>query len=313
MNILLVVDGLQNSVRAADMLKMLDLKLSTNVTILTIIPAVKFLGGVSLDGISNTKSLQMLREEQQKKATELLQPIYAKLQTGKLNLETLVRWGNPAETILDEAHNRNVSLIILGAKGFTDSANFHLGSTALKVMKYARASVLIVRDKIAPDHQESAKKKKEYLKRILLAVDGSKYSDILSHYLLELPLPRPTDVIIITALQSHLEAWLKSPTLDLQANQEILAGLQTAEESEARKIILKVAKQFHKKGYSTASIVARGGASESILAAAKEYDADIIAVGSKGLTGIESFLLGSVAERVARHVECSVLICRETN
>ena len=98
--------------------------------------------------------------------------------------------------------------------------------------------------------------------------------------------------------------------LDFQTNQELLARLQSAEESAAHKITIKSEKQFQAKGYKAASIVLRGGAAESILAAAKEYQPDIIALGSKGLSGIEFLLLGSVAERVARYVKCSVLIGR---
>ena len=55
----------------------------------------------------------------------------------------------------------------------------------------------------------------------------------------------------------------------------------------------------------------RGGAAECILAAAREYKPDIIALGSRGLTGIKSLLLGSVAERVTRYANCSVLIGRD--
>jgi nucleotide-binding universal stress UspA family protein len=57
-------------------------------------------------------------------------------------------------------------------------------------------------------------------------------------------------------------------------------------------------------------MVVRGEAAGAILAAAKKYNPDIIALGSPGLTGIESILLGSVAERVARYASCSVLIGR---
>jgi len=69
-------------------------------------------------------------------------------------------------------------------------------------------------------------------------------------------------------------------------------------------------KQLQAKGYKTASVVIRGGAAESILAAAKEYKPDITALGSRGLSGIEPILLGSVAERVVRYADCSVLIGR---
>ena len=46
------------------------------------------------------------------------------------------------------------------------------------------------------------------------------------------------------------------------------------------------------------------------MKAAEEHNPDIIALGSRGLTAIESFLMGSVAERVARYANCSVLIGR---
>ena len=40
------------------------------------------------------------------------------------------------------------------------------------------------------------------------------------------------------------------------------------------------------------------------------HNPDIIALGSKGLTAIESFIMSGVAERVARYADCSVLIGR---
>jgi nucleotide-binding universal stress UspA family protein len=181
-------------------------------------------------------------------------------------------------------------------------------------MKYTKASVLLVRPRSAAVSQKSRRKSKPAIvSRVLLATDGSKFSDMVGQFLLELPLPRSTETIILTALQSHLEAWIRTPTLDLRTNQELLAKLQAVEEAEARKITLRVQKQFRESGYRTASVVVRGGASECILAAVEEYHPDIVAVGSKGLTGLESFLLGSVAERVARRADCSVLIGRIIN
>jgi len=133
---------------------------------------------------------------------------------------------------------------------------------------------------------------------------------VVTEFLIDLPLPRQSQVILVTALQSHVAALVKMPTLDLETNQELLASLQAAEERQARGIIAKSEEQFHKKGYKTVSEVIRGGAAESILKAAKDYNPDIIVLGSRSLTGIESLLLGSVAERVARYADCSVLIAR---
>lgn len=202
-------------------------------------------------------------------------------------------------------------MIVMGAKGLTDPLAFRLGSVAQTVMKYARASVLLVRQKPASINRAiTARTETTAINRVLLAVDGSKCSDTVTRFLVELPLLRRCEVIVMTALQSHLMAWMKTPTLAFQTNQELLARLQTTEEAEARKITAKAEKQFQTKGYKTASVVIRGGAGESILAAAKEYKPDIIALGSRGLSGIESLLLGSVAERVARYADGSVLVGR---
>jgi nucleotide-binding universal stress UspA family protein len=226
----------------------------------------------------------------------------------------MVQWGDPAKIILNTARESGASLVVMGAKGLTDSPQFLLGSVAQKVMKYAKASVLLVRDKPAAMTLASGTKSKTAaINRVLLATDGSKYSDMVIQFLLSLPLPRHSQVVVITALQSYLAAWMKMPTFDLQTNQELLANLQASEESEARKILTRVEEQFQARKYKTASVVMRGGAAESILKAAKVHEPDIIALGGRGLTPVKALLLGSVAERVARYANCSVLIGRAHN
>jgi len=49
-----------------------------------------------------------------------------------------------------------------------------------------------------------------------------------------------------------------------------------------------------------------------LLEAAKDFDADLIVVGSKGLTSDAHFILGSVASSVAHHAPCDVLVAHTT-
>jgi nucleotide-binding universal stress UspA family protein len=307
MRILLVVDGSSYSDVATKMLGAFRLPPRTEVTALTVVPEHTFLGGVTLGKLRATSAL---REAQQQKALGLLQDPVQALSAMQLKADSLVRWGNPADQILKAAAESAASLIVMGAKGLTDPLAFRLGSVAQTVMKYAKASVLLVRETTAIATRETPPGKKTGTNRLLLATDGSKYSEAVTQFLIDLPPPRQCEVIVLTALQSHLAALVKTPTLELETNQELLARLQAAEEGEARKITTRAEKQLKAKGYKTASVVVRGGAAESILAATKEYSPDIIALGSRGLTGIESLLLGSVAERVARYANCSVLIGR---
>ena len=305
MKILLVVDGSAYSQMATSMVWTLRLPHNTVVTVMTVVPEHTFLGGITL---SKLKGTQAKKEAQQQRALELLQHSVRALGGTRLRVESIVRWGDPADEVLKEADESKDSLVIMGARGLTDPLSFRLGSVAQTVMKHAKASVLLVRETSATTRV--ATPKRAGISRVLLATDGSQYSDAVTQFLLDLPLPRQCEIIVITALQSHLAALIKTPTLDFQTNQELLAELQAAEENAARKLTAKSEKRLQENGYKTTSLVIRGGAAESILTAAKEYKPDIIALGSRGLTGIESLLLGSVAERVARYANCSVLIGR---
>ncbi|HSP03403.1 MAG TPA: universal stress protein [Acidimicrobiales bacterium] len=51
-----------------------------------------------------------------------------------------------------------------------------------------------------------------------------------------------------------------------------------------------------------------GDPADELLEAADTFDADLIVVGSVGLTGSSRFLLGSVASSVLHHAPCDVLV-----
>jgi nucleotide-binding universal stress UspA family protein len=54
-----------------------------------------------------------------------------------------------------------------------------------------------------------------------------------------------------------------------------------------------------------------GDPASEILAAAVASNADLIVIGTHGITGLKRLLLGSVARNVLHHATCSVLVVRE--
>ncbi len=52
----------------------------------------------------------------------------------------------------------------------------------------------------------------------------------------------------------------------------------------------------------------QGAPAVEILRLADENDAEVIVIGTRGRTGIEKLLLGSVAERVVRKATCAVMV-----
>jgi nucleotide-binding universal stress UspA family protein len=55
-----------------------------------------------------------------------------------------------------------------------------------------------------------------------------------------------------------------------------------------------------------------GNPGRTICNLAQTWSADLILVGSRGLTGVKEMFLGSVSNYVTHHAPCSVLIVRET-
>jgi nucleotide-binding universal stress UspA family protein len=60
-------------------------------------------------------------------------------------------------------------------------------------------------------------------------------------------------------------------------------------------------------GIEVSSDLRLGLPSQAILEAAREDGADLLVIGTRGLTGVSHLLLGSTAERVVQHADCPVL------
>jgi universal stress protein A len=82
------------------------------------------------------------------------------------------------------------------------------------------------------------------------------------------------------------------------------------EKQPARALVERIAAELRGAGFAAQASVRIGDAAKTILGQSTEWGADLIAVGSHGQRSIHDFLLGSVAESVARRAECSVVIVR---
>ncbi len=72
--------------------------------------------------------------------------------------------------------------------------------------------------------------------------------------------------------------------------------------------LLKEIEKTFGNGSKTTFLSVLDTASHGILQQAEEWNADLIVIGTHGRTGINHFLMGSVAEHVARKSACPVLI-----
>lgn len=299
MKIIVAIDGSPYSNMVVSTLKALKLSPINEVITLNIIPEYTFLGGLNIQHLINKHIKTPTLEAQKNAALELLQKPTLMLQEAGINVTTSVTYGKPAEQIMKFSHDNKADLIMIGAKGTHKSSKFQLGSVTQKVMRHADTSVLLVK--------ETTKK----IRSVFIATDGSEYSDDVANFLIDLPIPKQTGVVLGTGLESHIASLVKMPTLDIATNKKIIKELRQAEEKQAYDLITEMKNKFHVKGYHTESMILRGDPAEEILKYSQTIYPDLIAVGAKGLGGIENFQLGSVARRVARFSRYSVLIVRK--
>jgi len=76
--------------------------------------------------------------------------------------------------------------------------------------------------------------------------------------------------------------------------------------ASAERLLAEVLKKVDTSGVALSSRVLRGAPATALIAAAK--DADLLVIGRRGHGGFMGLLLGSVAQQVAHHAPCPVVL-----
>ena len=145
--------------------------------------------------------------------------------------------------------------------------------------------------------------------KILLAVDGSGYSEAAIEEVIKRPWPPQSEVKIVTAIETPmmvgmgLEPWPANYFDDLQRSAREAAEAVIA--SALRKL-----KEASEKTLKISHEIIGGPPSQVIVEAAESWGADLIVMGSRGLGAWNRLLLGSVSSAVVHHAKCSVEIVR---
>ncbi len=139
--------------------------------------------------------------------------------------------------------------------------------------------------------------------RILVAVDDSEFSaDVLRAVIAQFP-NQSAEVCVIHVLQP----------ITPEPPPQMAAGYAPEledEKQQARKLVDDCAGELTKAGFKVEGRVEIGEVREQIIDVAEEWRADLIVLGSHGHSNVRRFLMGSVAESVARNAKCSVEIVR---
>ncbi len=137
-------------------------------------------------------------------------------------------------------------------------------------------------------------------KKILVAVDGSEYSDLVVDEAIEFVKVVDGTIILVYCHK-------KFPSSMAQPYQEDVISHIV---SEAEKVVNPFLKKIKAAAVSVEDRIMEEPAGSAISDIARIEKCDLIIMGSRGLTNLASLIVGSVTNRVLQTAPCSVLVVR---
>lgn len=143
-------------------------------------------------------------------------------------------------------------------------------------------------------------------KKILVPVDGSEGSWRALNTAVEIGSRFGSELAIINVIQPYNNAALLAVPLDhatiTQGNNEL--------EKIGDKVLEMAQERLESYPGKTEFSLEVGHPSERIIALSKKCNCDAIVIGSRGLSGIAEFFLGSVSSKVSQYASVPVLIVK---
>jgi nucleotide-binding universal stress UspA family protein len=243
------------------------------------------------------KSASELDEQVKAQSHKILEEAAKELRPLCNSISLQVSSGNPAQVINATAQKEQCELIVINSADNVSVNTYVLGSTSSNVVKHASVPVLVVRSS-ATSSQE--------LKRVLIGVDGSKMAlTALTTFARQFKAASRKLEVVVVNVVSIAGIWkFISPI-------EFIAAVEDNMDMSAQVILAEADKALSDVGLKPTDLVVRSGnPALELMKTAEDVKADLIVVGAQGKAPLESFLLGSVSNKLSLHSQVATLIVR---
>jgi nucleotide-binding universal stress UspA family protein len=151
---------------------------------------------------------------------------------------------------------------------------------------------------------------KSLISKILIPMDGSDYSFKAAEYAIDIARRYESEITLISIVASKVKYGASSGVFGA-----IPPSYLNKYENEAEKWFNRVLEKVKKDGLKikkikTDVITTPLSIVSTILQYAQKNEADLIVMGTKGITGFKKMLVGSVASGVVTYAHCPVLVIR---
>jgi nucleotide-binding universal stress UspA family protein len=208
--------------------------------------------------------------------------------------------GAVSEALQSHMESSGTDLVVMTTHGRGPMSRFWLGSVADHLMRVLHIPILMVRPMVETTPPPE-------IKRILLALDGSPFSEQAIASATMLGRPFNAEYALMMVVEPPVPIADPSGLMIVPTSANSEKALQAA----ATKYLDGVAARLRQDGLSVTTHPTEGPAAAStIIAQADALKADLIVLASHGAGGFERLVVGSVADKVIRGSTHATLIVR---
>lgn len=290
MKIVVAVDGSPQAALAVSWLAQLPLTAGDDVTVASVAQHPALVGAWSYMHTQATETLiSAAWTEVQDEARRAAEEAAATLASASCAVRTVVLEGHPIQGLVEVVTTTGADLIVVGPHGHGRLESILLGSVSQTLLHSMPTSVLVAREPVGVP------------RRVLIATDGSAHSLAAARFLTRLPLPAEARIDVVAVISDWPAAWSDHGAVDV-------SDFATLERRRASGMIDDTVATLEAGGRSGTPVIRQGDPKREILAAAREFESDLIVTGARGIGGFRGLLLGSVSRAVSKAARCSTLV-----
>jgi nucleotide-binding universal stress UspA family protein len=287
MNILLAVDGSDNSYEAVRALKYF--RRADTLTLLHVLdiprPAYPMMIPEVADELYRAVEKGMKEDGQR-----LLDRVASLLPANAGPVTKRLIVGSPAEVIVTQAEQGKVDLILMGARGLGPVKEQLVGSVSHRVVTLASAPAFILNGPL------------KALQHILVPLQGPFDAEAAVRFFGTKPFREIVELTLLTVLPTTTPPWPVDTATGASMEKQ---GLQSA-----HNFLDAVAEKLSALGYKTRALAVLGTPASMILHEAAKLRPDMIVMGTHGRRGISRFILGSVSHTLLHSASYPILVYR---